>query len=169
MSPYLPISPSNTGRKWNSILLVPFHLLNIQLKPLWIIMLNGKIFLGIVQNLPAVPRQWFGLADCDTIHTIYLSLFKETADPSPFRGTHCTYINIFPKSCNPEIAQYLCFLLLKSRRRRFLGWFLIHTGGFMKKVPTATCALRDRKIVSIETSVHSKYLLYEISCIIRWE
>ena len=26
----------------------------------------------------------------------------------------------------------------------------VHTGDFMKKVPTATCALRDRYIVSIE-------------------
>ena len=40
------------------------------------------------------------------------------------------------------------------------------TGEFMKKVHTTTCALRDRKIVSIErVYTSSMYLLYEISCI----
>ena len=35
------------------------------------------------------PRKGFGSADCDTIYAIYLSLFTQSANPNPFRGTHC--------------------------------------------------------------------------------
>ena len=40
--------------------------------------------------IPAVPRKGLGSADCDSIYTIYISLCTQTADPIPFRGTHCT-------------------------------------------------------------------------------
>ena len=40
--------------------------------------------------LPTVTRKWFESADCDPICTIYLSLCTQTADPKPFRGTHCS-------------------------------------------------------------------------------
>ena len=41
--------------------------------------------------LSVVPQEMFGSADCDTIlYTIYLSLCTQSADPSPFRGTHCS-------------------------------------------------------------------------------
>ena len=42
-------------------------------------------------NVPAVPRKGSGSADCDTIYTIYPSLCTQSANPNPFRGTHCMY------------------------------------------------------------------------------
>jgi len=32
----------------------------------------------------AVPRKGFRSADCDTLYAIYLSIFTQSADPSPF-------------------------------------------------------------------------------------
>ena len=39
--------------------------------------------------LPAVPRIWFGSADCDTVYAlyIYLSLCKQLDGQNHFRGT----------------------------------------------------------------------------------
>ena len=34
-------------------------------------------------------QKGFGLADCDTIFTIYIFLCTQSADPNPFRGTRC--------------------------------------------------------------------------------
>ena len=36
------------------------------------------------------PSKMVKSAD-DTIYTIYQSLFTQSADPNPFRGTHCCY------------------------------------------------------------------------------
>ena len=41
---------------------------------------------------------------------------------------------------------------------------ILPTGDFMKKLPTATCDLRDILDSLHCMSVHSKYLLYEVSC-----
>ena len=43
---------------------------------------------NVRRQTPAVPRKCS--ADCDTIYTIFLSLSSQTADPNPFRGTHCS-------------------------------------------------------------------------------
>ena len=43
-------------------------------------------------HIPAVPRKWFGSADCDTIYIIYKSFCTQTADPIHFWGTHCMYL-----------------------------------------------------------------------------
>ena len=40
----------------------------------------------------------------------------------------------------------------------------LNTGDFMKKVPTATCALRDKYIVSIERVYTPSTFFYEIIC-----
>ena len=46
----------------------------------------------VTDEVPAVPRKGFGSADSDIIYTINLSYCTQSADPNPFRGTHCTYI-----------------------------------------------------------------------------
>ena len=48
-------------------------------------------------QLQAVPRKGFVSAVCDTLYTIKLSLCTHTADPDPFRGTHCG--TLFQVSC----------------------------------------------------------------------
>ena len=52
--------------------------------------------------------------------------------------------------------------------------YFLYTGNFMKKVPTATCALRDRQIVSIErvytpSTFYMKFAVYEYSvkCLVQ--
>ena len=52
---------------------------------------KGNLSLSCPFLLPAVPQKRFGSADCDTIYTIYVSLWTQTADPNPFRGTHCIF------------------------------------------------------------------------------
>ena len=37
------------------------------------------------------PPKGFGSDACDTIHNIYLYLCTHSADPNPFRGTHCIW------------------------------------------------------------------------------
>ena len=45
---------------------------------------------NVRRQTPAVPRKWLGSADCGTKYNIFLSLCTQTADPKPFRGTHCS-------------------------------------------------------------------------------
>ena len=42
--------------------------------------------------------------------------------------------------------------------------YSFYTGDLMKRVLLLPLCTRDRQIVSIKKSVHSKYILYEISC-----
>ena len=44
---------------------------------------------------------------CDTIFTIYLSLCTLSADPNPFRGTHCSFTDckIFTVKLNPTTVR----------------------------------------------------------------
>ena len=59
--------------------------------------------------LPAVPRKWFGTADCDTICSIYLALCAQTY-PTPFRGTHCTRVSvILPYQNTAKVYTYTVF------------------------------------------------------------
>ena len=57
----------------------------------------------IYPYVQCVPRKGFGSADCDTKFTIYLPLCTQSADPNPFRGTHCitytTTLCMFGLSC----------------------------------------------------------------------
>ena len=53
---------------------------------------------------PAVPRKWFGSAYFYTVYTIYLSLFKLTAYPNHFRGTHCMR--------KPKLHEKISFLII---------------------------------------------------------
>ena len=54
--------------------------------------------------------------------------------------------------------------VLQNKLRNYYFTHDLCTGDFMKKVPTATCALRDRYIVSIEGVYTPRTFFYEISC-----
>ena len=77
------------------------------------------------------------------------------------------YLHKHPQKLNKNSCSFVLFrygmLQGSSSLNRFS--YLSSTGDFMKKVLVATLALRDRYIDSLHwMSVHSKYLLYEISC-----
>ena len=54
-----------------------------------------NLFVCIIKKINTnkleTKTKWFGSADCDTI---YLFLCTKTADPNPFRGTHCIYLSM---------------------------------------------------------------------------